>query len=219
MISSAVTRETTPARRAITTAPESTATLSSSPVPTSGVCGIEERYALPLHVGAHERTVRVIVLQERNQRRRDRDELLGRDVHVVDAAGRRERRVALMAAQHQLIDKRPVRVERGIGLRDRRVFLAVGIEPRDLRRDAPVLDDAVRRLDEPEVVHPRIAGERRDESNVRTFRRLDRAHPTVLRVVHVADLESRALTREPARTERRQPPLVRQLRQRDWSGP
>ncbi len=39
MISSAVTRVTTPARRAITTAPESRATVSSSPVPTNGACG------------------------------------------------------------------------------------------------------------------------------------------------------------------------------------
>jgi hypothetical protein len=39
MISSAVTRVTVPARRAITTAPESRATFSSSPVPTSGACG------------------------------------------------------------------------------------------------------------------------------------------------------------------------------------
>src|SRR3989454_1795260 len=39
MISSAVTRVTTPARRAITTAPESRATFSSSPVPTSGASG------------------------------------------------------------------------------------------------------------------------------------------------------------------------------------
>ena len=39
MISSAVTRVTVPPRRAMMTAPESRATFSSSPVPTSGACG------------------------------------------------------------------------------------------------------------------------------------------------------------------------------------
>ena len=59
-----------------------------------------------------------------------------------------------------------------------------------------------------------IAGERRDEADVRTFRRLDRAHAAVLRVVHVADLEAGALARQAARAERRQTTLVRQLGQR-----
>ncbi len=66
----------------------------------------------------------------------------------------------------------------------------------------------------PEVVDPRVAGERRDESDVRTFRRLDRAHAAVLRVVHVADLEPGALARQAARAEGRQAALVRQLGQR-----
>ena len=101
-------------------------------MPTSGVCGIEERHALTLHVGAHERTVGVVVLEERNQRGRDRHQLLGRHVHVVDPIGRRERRVTLVPAEHQLVDERPVGVERRVGLRDGRVLLSVGIQPRDL---------------------------------------------------------------------------------------
>ena len=44
----------------------------------------EERYGLTLHVGAHERAVRVVVLEERDQRGRDRHDLLRRHVHVVD---------------------------------------------------------------------------------------------------------------------------------------
>ena len=46
--------------------------------------GDDQRHALALHVRAHQRAVRVIVLEERNQSRRDRDKLLRRDVHVVD---------------------------------------------------------------------------------------------------------------------------------------
>jgi len=47
---------------------------------------------LALHVGAHQRAVRVVVLEERDQRRRDGHHLLRRDVHVVDLTpGRRTR--------------------------------------------------------------------------------------------------------------------------------
>ena len=70
---------------------ESRATLPSMPVPTSGDFGNEQRHALALHVRAHERAVRVVVLEERNQAGRDGDELLRRDVHVVDLRRRRLR--------------------------------------------------------------------------------------------------------------------------------
>ena len=81
-------------------------------------------------------------------------------------------------------------------------------------RHLAVLHDAVRRLDEAEVVDARVARERRDQSDVRTFRRFDRAHAAVLRIVHVAHFEAGALARQTARSERRQTTLVRQLGER-----
>src|ERR1044072_5604722 len=174
MISSAVTRVTTPARRAITTAPESFATFSSSPVPTSGVRGLRSGTAWRC---------------------------------MFDP-------IRARTAEHELIDERAVGVQLRVRLRDRDVLLAVCVEPRDLVRHLAVLHDAVRRFDEPEVVHAREARERRDEADVRTFRRLDRAHAPVLRVVHVADFEAGALARETARAERRETAFVRQLGER-----
>ena len=38
--------------------------------------GADQRNGLALHVGAHERAVGVVVLEERDQRRGDRDDLL-----------------------------------------------------------------------------------------------------------------------------------------------
>ena len=49
----------------------------------------QQRHGLALHVRSHQRAVRVVVLEERNQRRRDRHELLRRHVdelHVRRAA-------------------------------------------------------------------------------------------------------------------------------------
>ena len=80
--------------------------------------------------------------------------------------------------------------------------------------DAAVLDLPVRRLDEAELVDARVARQRRDEADVRTFRRLNRADAPVVRRVDVAHLEPGALARQTARPERRETPLVRDLRER-----
>ena len=64
--------------------------------------GAHQRHRLALHVGAHQRAVGVVVLQERDQRRRHRNELLRRHVHVVDLVGRDHLHVAGMAADDQV---------------------------------------------------------------------------------------------------------------------
>ena len=56
----------------------------SMPVPTSGADGAQQRHGLALHVRTHEGAVRVVVLEERDERGRDRHHLARRDVHVVD---------------------------------------------------------------------------------------------------------------------------------------
>src|SRR5262249_1943568 len=88
------------------------------------------------------------------------------------------------------------------------------------RRNLEMIDHAallnllVRRLDEAEVVDPRIAGKRRDEADVGTFRRLDGTHPAVVGRVDVPYFEARALAREAARPESREATLVRDLGER-----
>ena len=68
-----------------------------------------------------------------------------------------------------------------------------GIDDADVVEHASALDPPVGRLDEAVVVDPGIAAQRRNQADVRTFRRLNRADASVVRGVHVADFESRAL--------------------------
>jgi hypothetical protein len=58
--------------------------------------GAQQRHGLTLHVRAHQRAVGVVVLEERDQRRGDRHELLRRHVHEVDLVGRRHHEVAAL---------------------------------------------------------------------------------------------------------------------------
>ena len=83
----------------------------------------QARHRLPLHVGAHQRAVRVVVLEERNQRRGYRHDLRRRHVPVLDAIRRGEAELVLAAACDQLVGELVSLVELGVGLRDRMLTL------------------------------------------------------------------------------------------------
>ena len=128
----------------------------------------QQRHGLALHVGAHERAVGVVVLEERDQRGRDRHELLRRHVHVLDLAGRHVVDLAPAGTnEHPRLEEVALLVDAGVGLRDDVLVLVVGGEVRDLVADAALLDLAVRRLDEPEAVDAPEAREVADEPDVR----------------------------------------------------
>ena len=203
-----------PSRLATTVTPESRATMPSMPVPISGDVRANERHGLALHVRAHEGAVGVVVLEERDQRRGDRDQLVRRHVHQRDVLGLRHDDVGALAARHVVTGRacRPSASAFACAmiwplLLERRVEL-------DLLGDLAALDRAVRRLDEAVLVHAGERRQRRDEADVRTFRRLDRADAAVVRRVHVADLEARALAGQAAGSERRQAALVRDFGER-----
>ena len=176
--------------------------------------GMHQRHGLPLHVGAHERAVGVVVLKERNERRRHRNQLLRRHVHEVHLVRRNELDVAGMAHDNEIVGETALRVDRGVGLSDRVAALFHRRQIDHLVGDATVLDLAVGRFDEAVFVDPRIGRERVDQADIRPFRGLDRTDAPVVRRVHVAHLEAGALARETTRTKRRQTPLVRDLRER-----
>jgi hypothetical protein len=152
---------------------------------------LDQRHGLALHVGAHQRAVGVVILQEGNERRGDRDELLGRHVHGVDALARDEHDIAGVAAEHQILGEIAFRIDRGVGLGDVIFLLLHGGEIGDLIRHLAVAHAAIRAFDEAVFVHARKGGERIDEADVRTFRRLDRTDTAVMRRMHVAHLEAR----------------------------
>src|SRR5438045_1361810 len=82
-----------------------------------------------------------------------------------------------------------------------------GVGDKDLVGDSTVLHLAIRRLDKPELVDARVARQRRDQADVRTFGRFNRANASVVRWMDVADFESGALTRQTTGSERGETPL------------
>ena len=89
----------------------------------------------------------------------------------------------------------PFLIQRRIRLSHMIVIFLVRCHVDNLVRYARVLrirliDLAVRRLDKPVLVDPRIACQGVDQTDVRSFRRLDGAHPSIVGIMYVADLES-----------------------------
>ena len=164
-----------------------------------GLFRAQRRHGLALHVGAHQRAVRIVVLEERHQRGGHRDDLRRRHVHVLDALGRGEHRLAVVARRDQLVDELAVGIQRGARLRDHVLAFFDGRQVVDLVAHLAVGDPTVRRLEEAVFVQLRVEGQRVDQADVRAFRRLDRADPAVVRRVHVADFEAGALTGQAAR--------------------
>ena len=99
----------------------------------------EQRHGLTLHVGTHQGAVGIVVLEERDQRRRDRDDLLGRDVHELHLARAAPRRIPRRSGRRPTTrDLAAAASISAVRLGDDELVLAVGREVADL-----VADDAV----------------------------------------------------------------------------
>ena len=97
-----------------------------------------------------------------------------------------------------------------------RVDDAVPRRPADqtgVRRRQAALHLVIGSLNKAILVHPAIARQPADQPDIRPFRRLDRADPPIVAVVHIAHLKPRSLAPQAARPQRRKRSLVRQLRQ------
>src|SRR3546814_4716410 len=95
----------------------------------------------------------------------------------------------LVALAHEdaLLGEAHLLVELGVGLRDDELVLVVSGQVVDLVGDRALLHAAVGRLHEAERVDPGERCERTDQTDVRAFRGLDRAHPAVVRRVDVTE--------------------------------
>ena len=107
-----------------------------------------------------------------------------------------------------------VLVEGLVGLCDNEFVLHVGGHVTDFvcNSSCVLVDLAEGSLDEAVFIDSGVSGEVGDQTDVRAFRRLNRAHASVMAVVNVADFESGAVSRQTAGTEGGKSSLVGQLR-------
>ena len=69
--------------------------------------GLEQRHRLALHVGSHQRTVRIVVFQERHKGRRHTHYLLRRHIHVFDLVRSNGDKISAGSRRHRFRHQPP----------------------------------------------------------------------------------------------------------------
>ena len=174
----------------------------------------QQRYALTLHVRSHQSTVRVVVFQERNKRGRNRHQLFRRNVDEIDVFRRMKFKFAGFAAGNGIFDESAVVADFGVGFRNDVLAFLIGRQINHFVGYPAVNDLAVRAFDKAVFVDAGVSRQRVNQTDVRAFRRFNRADTSVVGRVHVADFKTGAITGQTAGTQSRQTALVGNFRQR-----
>ena len=154
------------------------------------------------------------MLEEGDQRRCHRYHLFRRDIHVIHLFGRHDREFVHVTHGDKLIDEPVLAVDRRGRLGDHVLRLVDRGQELDFVGHLTVHHLAVRAFQKAGIVGAGVGCQRVDQADVRPFRRLNRAHATVVCRVHVAHFKARALARQTARPKRRNTALVGHLGQR-----
>ena len=176
-----------------------------------------QRNCLTHHVGAHQRTVGIVMLQERNERSSDGGNLLRSHVHELNLRRRNDRIVCILTTLHLVTNEGAVIVQGSISLTNNLAFFFFSRKEHHVvivKVHHGVFNLAIRGLNETEFVNLRINAKRRNQTDVRTFRRLNRTETTIVGVVYVTNLETGTFTRQTAGAKSRQTALVGHLSQR-----
>ena len=176
----------------------------------------QQRHRLTLHVGAHQRAVRVIVFQERNQGCRDRYYLFRRYVHIIRPFRTDAQNVVLAAGRNTFAEEVPVIVQGFVGLRHDIFIFFVRSQIFNFIGNAFIcfVYFAVRRFNKTELIDNRKSGKGTDQTDVGTFRGLNRAHASIMGVVNVTDFIAGPFTGQTAGSQCRKTAFVGQLCQR-----
>ena len=177
---------------------------------------MQQRNGLAHHVTSHQCTVTVVVLQERNKASRNRANLLRSHVHQVNICRRHNGEVGILTTLNEVADESAIGTQRSVTLTDDVILLFLSGKINHifvLQVNYAVNNLSIRCLDEAEVVDSGIYTERRNKTDVRTLRALDRTQTTIVCIVNVTHLEASTLTRQTARTKSRKTTLVSNLGQ------
>ncbi|GFI11334.1 hypothetical protein IMSAGC007_03808 [Lachnospiraceae bacterium] len=178
----------------------------------------QQRHCLTLHVGAHQRTVCVVIFQERNERRRHREHHLRRYVHVIKHGTLILLRLLAVTSGYVPADKMSLCIQGLICLGHMVIILFIRRHVYHLVGNTGILrigfvNLTVRRLHKAVLVDSCIGCKRVDKTDVGAFRGLNGAHSSVVGIVHVTNLESGTVSGQAAGSKCRQTALVGQLSQ------
>src|SRR5262249_2775986 len=149
------------------------------------------------------------MLEEWNKARRHRYKLFRRNVHVIDLRGIDFEKVATVTHGYFFTCEMSAAVNRRVGLRNEKILFTISCKIFNLIRNAALFHVAIRCLNETKLVDSRKSTHRANQTDIRTFRRLNGTNASVMRRMDVAHLKPRPLSAETTRAKSRQTALVR----------
>ena len=179
----------------------------------------KKRNGLTLHVGSHQRTVGIVVFQERNQGGSHGEHHLGRYIHVIKHGLGIFLCFFPVTAGYGIPYKMSFRVQGFIRLGNMVIIFLVGCHIYNIFRYPGVrrigfVYFTVGCFHETVLVNSRITGQGVDQTDIGSFRRLDRAHSSVMGIMYVTYLKSCTITAQTARSQRGKTSLMGKLTQR-----
>jgi len=122
-----------------------------------GGIGKDQRNSLALHVRTHQRTVGVVMLQEGNQGRTHRHQLVRRNVHVTHFLRLHLGEIVQNTRQHHVHGDAVVLIHRRVRLRDDVLILFVGSHVLNIIGHDAICHATIGRLDEAKIVNLRVS--------------------------------------------------------------
>ena len=179
----------------------------------------EQRYGLTLHVRSHQRTVCVIVLQERNHGGCHGEYHLRGNVHQINRLLLEFRSLLTETSGNVIVNEVTFLIQRFVCLCNNEVILFICCQINHIICNNRIhrvclIDNSVRSLNKAVLIDSCIGCQRVDQTDVGSLRSLDRTHTSVMGVVYVSHLESGTISGQTARSQSGQTSLVGQLSQR-----
>ena len=157
-------------------------------------CG-KKRNCLTLHVGSHQSSVSIVVLQERNQCCSYREYHLRRHVHIIKHMFLIFLCLFKVTTGYISVKEMSFFIQRLIRLSYMVIIFFISCHINNFISYSRIgriclIDSAVRSLDKSVFVDSCIGSKGVDQTDVRTFRGLNRAHTSIVRIVNISYLES-----------------------------
>ena len=178
-----------------------------------------QRHSLTLHVGTHQGTVRIIILQERNHRCCHREYHSRRNVHQIHFSFIELGSLFTVTAGYRVVYKVSVLINRLVGLCYSIVIFFIGRQIDNLIRYPRIFRVGFIQLtiwgfNKSILVNPCIGCQRVNQADIRTFRCLDRTHSSIMGIVNVSNLKTGSVSGQTAWSQCGETTFMRQLGQR-----
>ena len=178
-----------------------------------------QRYGLTLHVGSHQRTVRIIVLQERDQGCSYREYHLRRYIHVIEHSSFVFLCLFTVTTGYILMKEMSFFIQRFVRLCYMIIIFLISCHINNFVCNTRILricfvDLTIWSFHKSVFINSCIRCQRVDQTDVRSLRSLYRTHSSVMGIVYISNLESGTVSGQTTRSQCGQTSLMSQLTQR-----